>query len=67
MKQWASAKTIRSEIADVPKSWLVRFAVSHPEHVRKFAEAKQGALLYSVPAVLNAIEHGELVRKLKTA
>ena len=40
MKVWASATTIRNEIADVPEGWLIRFAVKHPDEIRKFGDAR---------------------------
>ena len=38
MKVWASKKSIRAEIADVPEGWLDRFAVEQPGDIRKFGD-----------------------------
>ena len=62
MKVWASATTIRNEIADVPEGWLIRFAVKHPDEIRKFGDASNSRLLFRVGAVLKAIGEREGTR-----
>lgn len=59
MKAWASAKSVRAEVADVPEGWLARFAVAHPDAVRKFGDARNATLLFSTQAVIKAIEERE--------
>lgn len=59
MKVWASKDAIRDEVADVPEPWLRGFAIRHPKDCRKFAAARNGAMLYRVAAVIQAIEEGE--------
>lgn len=59
MKVWASARSIKAEIADVPSGWLIRFAVKHPDQVRKFGDARNSSLLFRVGAVLKAIGERE--------
>lgn len=56
---WASSRTIRERIADVPEHWLVSFVEKHPLSVRKFAHARNGKLLFRVQDVLDAIENRE--------
>ena len=58
VKVWASKRSIRESIADVPENWLERFAVSQPEDLRKFGTARNATLLYRVSAVLDAVEAG---------
>jgi len=62
MKVWASKKSIREEVADVPEGWLDRFAVEQPGDIRKFGDAKNATLDYRVSAVLEAIEIGKYFR-----
>lgn len=62
MKVWASKKSIRAEIADVPEGWLDRFAAEQPEDIRKFGDAKNATLDYRTSAVLEAIEQGKYFR-----
>ena len=56
MKVWASAKTIRQAIAEVPENWLDRFACAQMDDTRKFGAASNSRLLFRVAAVLAAIE-----------
>ena len=58
-KEWASKDAIMAEVADVPENWLRAFAVRHPADCRKFASTRNGAMMYRVDAVLQAIEDGE--------
>lgn len=60
---WATAKTIQSEIAEVPNNWLQRFAVARPDDVRKLGDSSNSTLLFRISAVLEAIESGELKRR----
>jgi len=62
VKVWASKKSIREEVADVPEGWLDRFAASQPADIRKFGDAKNSTLNYRVAAVLEAIEDGKYFR-----
>jgi hypothetical protein len=62
MKVWATKKSIRSEVADVPEGWLDQFAVSQPDDIRKFGDARNSTLNYRVTAVLEAIEAGKYFR-----
>lgn len=62
MKVWASKKSIRAEIADVPEGWLDRFAVEQPGDIRKFGDSRNATLDYRVSAVLEAIEDGKYFR-----
>ncbi|MBR2488052.1 MAG: hypothetical protein IKB52_02925 [Kiritimatiellae bacterium] len=48
-----------AEVADVPENWLRAFAVRHPADCQKFASTRNGAMMYRVDAVLQAIEDGE--------
>lgn len=67
MKVWASKKSIREEIADVPEGWLDRFAVAQPADIRKFGDSRNSTLDYRVSAVLEAIEQGQYFRVAQTA
>ena len=62
MKVWASMKSIRAEVADVPENWLLRFASSRPGDIRKMGDSTNSTLLFRSSAVLDAIEAGELKR-----
>lgn len=62
MKIWASKKSIRAEIADVPEGWLDRFAAEQPEDIRKFGDSKNSTLNYRISAILEAIEEGRYFR-----
>lgn len=62
MKVWASKKSIRAEIADVPEGWLDRFAAEQPADIRKFGDSRNATLDYRVSAVLAAIEDGRYFR-----
>ena len=58
VKVWASKRSIRESIADVPECWLERFAVAQPQDLRKFGIARNATLLYRTSAVLDAVEQG---------
>ena len=60
---WGRAADIKREVANVPDNWLIRFAVSHPDDIRKLGDARCSTLLYRTEAVLTAIETGECKRK----
>ena len=62
MKVWASMKSIRAEVADVPENWLLRFATKRPGDIRKMGDSVNSTLLFRSAAVLDAIEAGELKR-----
>ena len=63
MMVWGRAKDIQREVAHVPDNWLIRFAATHPDDIRKLGEAQCSVLLFRVEAVLRAIETGECRRK----
>lgn len=67
MMVWATKKSIIGEIAEVPENWLSAFAAHHPEHIRKFGDAKNSKLLFNVPGVLSAVENGETFREALAA
>lgn len=58
VKVWASRRSIRESIADVPENWLDRFAIAQPEDLRKFGTARNATLLYRTAAILEAVEQG---------
>ena len=58
MKVWASRRSIRAEIADVPEGWLDRFAVAQPDDIRKFGDARNSTMVFRSAAVVAAIEEG---------
>lgn len=60
MKVWASKKSIRAEIADVPEGWLDRFAVEQPGDIRKFGDSRNATLDYRVSAVLGRLSSGNI-------
>lgn len=62
MKVWATKKSIRAEIADVPEGWLERFAIARPDDIRKFGDSRNSTLDFRVSAVLEAIENGDYFR-----
>lgn len=62
IKVWATKKSIRESIADVPEGWLDRFAAEQPDDIRKFGDARNSTLNYRVSAVLEAIEAGKYFR-----
>lgn len=62
MKVWASRRSIRAEIADVPEGWLDRFAVAQPDDVRKFGDARNSTMVFRSTAVVAAIEDGRYFR-----
>ena len=62
MKVWASRRSIRAEVADVPEGWLDRFAVNQPDDVRKFGDARNATLVFRSAAVVAAIEDGRYFR-----
>lgn len=67
MKVWASRRSIRAEIADVPEGWLDRFAVNQPDDVRKFGDARNSTLVFRSSAVVAAIEEGRYFRAFSGA
>lgn len=67
MKVWASRRSIRAEIADVPEGWLDRFAVNQPDDVRKFGDARNSTLVFRSAAVVAAIEEGRYFRAFSGA
>lgn len=58
LKVWASKRSVREGIADVPECWLDRFAVAQPGDVRKFGSARNATLVYRTSAILDAVEAG---------
>lgn len=62
MKIWASAKSIREEIADVPHNWLIQFASMYPDRIRKLGDARNSTLLFNVDSVLECINAGAIHR-----
>ncbi len=58
MKAWASAKSIRNTIADVPTRYLELFAANLPAHVRKFGDGATGAVVYDTAMLLSCIRRG---------
>lgn len=62
MKLWASARSVRSEVADVPERWLIQFALHHPEAIRKFGASKNATMLYNTQAIVKAIEEKEAMQ-----
>lgn len=58
MKVWASRRSIRAEIADVPEGWLDRFALAQPDDIRKFGDARNSTMVFRSAAVVAAIEEG---------
>lgn len=67
MKIWASKKSIREEVADVPGNWLDEFAANRPNDIRKFGDAQNSTLLYRVAAVVKAVEAGMFFRRREVA
>ncbi len=62
---WGRAADIKREVAHVPDNWLIRFAVAHPDDIRKLGDARCSTLLYRAEAVLKAIETGECNRRYR--
>ena len=58
-KVWATKRSIRDGIADVPENWLYGFAANHPLDIRKYGDGRNSMLIFRVSAVLAAIEAGE--------
>lgn len=56
-KVWATAKSIRADIADIPEHVLAEFAVSHPADVRKYGPGRNSTLVFRTAAVLDYIEN----------
>lgn len=61
-KVWASKRSIRESIADAPEGWFDVFARYQPDDIRKFADARNSALVFRVSAVLDAIENRKYFR-----
>lgn len=67
MKIWASKRSLREEIADVPGNWLDEFAANRPNDIRKFGDAQNSTLLFRVSAVVDAVEAGQFFRRREEA
>ena len=58
MKTWATAKSIKREIADVTDKYLDLFGVYMPEYTRKYGDGVTGTLVFHSGKLLECIERG---------
>lgn len=57
MKEWATAKSIKRDIADVTDKYLELFGVYMPQHTRKYGEGVTGTLIFRTRKVLECIDN----------
>ena len=55
MKAWATAKSIKSEVADVTDKYLELFGVYMPKHTRKYGDGVTGTLVYDTKKLIECI------------
>lgn len=56
MKAWATAKSIKSDVADVTDKYLDLFGANMPQHVRKYGDGETGMVVYNTRALIDCIE-----------
>lgn len=56
MKAWATAKSVKKDVADVTDKYLELFGVYMPKHTRKFGNGVTGTLVYNTKKLLECIE-----------
>ena len=56
MKAWATAKSIKKDVADVTDKYLELFGVYMPEHTRKYGDGVTGTLVFNTAKLIECIE-----------
>lgn len=56
MKAWATAKSIKKDVADVTDKYLELFGVYMPEATRKYGDGTTGTLVYNTAKLIECID-----------
>ena len=58
MIAWGKMKTLQREVAEMPDKWYYRFAIGHPDAIRKVAAARNSPMLFRSASVIEAVNDG---------